>query len=746
MHKRILLIAAAVVPLATFHLPLEAVGQQELTVERVIGSGEFQPDGLPSLAWTPDGEAFTWLQRRPESPVPDLLREEAGSGRRSVVIDGSTLVPPGESRPLEIEGYQWGPNGRRMLLYTRTQRVWRLNTKGVYFVYDVEDGELRPLSTAFGWQQFAKFSPDGRRVAFVRENDLFVVELESMEERRLTSSGSEMIINGTFDWVYEEELGLRDGWRWSPDSRKIAYWQLDQTPIRTFNMIDDLELYSRPIPLPYPKAGDPNSVARIGVLDLASGETTWMDTGDNPDVYLARMEWAETPSEIVIQRMNRHQNRIDVLLADVGTGQARVLFTEESGTWVDVDDDMTWVEDGSRFVWTSERDGFEHIYLYDRDGTLVRQLTEGEWVAGSPQAVTDEWVYFTAARETPLGRQLYRVALAGGEPERLTEGPGWHGADVSPTGAYFVDSWSQAGDPPRYTLRAGDGTAVRGMVTNDDLRERLGRLDLQAPEFFEIETPGGVTLNAWRILPPGFDATLEYPVVMYVYGGPGSQTVTDSWGGGRYLWHQLLAQRGYVVVSVDNRGTGARGTAFKNATYLQLGRIETDDQVAAARWIGAQPWADADRIGIWGWSYGGFMTLMALTAGEGVFAAGVSVAPVTSWRFYDTIYTERYMRTPRENPEGYGLGPLYRAADLSGELLLVHGTGDDNVHFQNSVQMVDRLVAAGRPFDVMIYPNKTHAIGGRETQRHLYRMMLDFWLEHLPVGEGSAGARAGTGR
>ncbi|MGD2071616.1 MAG: prolyl oligopeptidase family serine peptidase, partial [Gemmatimonadota bacterium] len=410
-----------------------------------------------------------------------------------------------------------------------------------------------------------------------------------------------------------------------------------------------------------------------------------------------------------------------------------------------VDDDLTWIAGGERFLWTSERDGFEHIYLYARDGTLVRQLTRGPWVAGSPEAVTDRWVWFTAAVEGPLERHLYRVSLDGGEPDRLTDEPGWHEADVAPDGAFFIDAWSSAGRPPRYALHGGDGEPIRSLVTNDELREKLAASGVAAPEFFTFDTPEGVTLHGWMIQPVDFDPGQTYPVVMYVYGGPGSQTVTDSWGGTRYLWHQLLAQRGYVVVSVDNRGTGARGRDFKNETYLHLGRLETEDQVAAARWIGSRPWADPDRIGIWGWSYGGFMTLMAMTTGEDVFTAGVSVAPVTSWRFYDTIYTERYMRTPRENPQGYGNGPVDRAADLHGSLLLVHGTGDDNVHFQNSVQMVDRLVSAGRSFDLMIYPNKTHGIGGREAQLHLYRMMLDFWLERLPPGDAGVADGAAEG-
>lgn len=709
-------------------------------MERIFASSELEPDGLPQFRWTPDGTRMTFLVPNPAGGT-DLVAEDVRTGARERLIDGSRLVPGGERRPIDIEAYEWSDDGSRLLVYTRSVRVWRRNTKGVYFVYHFDSGLLQPVSTGFGYQMFAKLSPDGTRVGFVRNNDLFVTELATGRERRLTTSGSEQIINGTFDWVYEEELGLRDGWRWSPDGRRIAFWQLDQTPIKTFHMIDDLELYSEPIPLPYPKAGDPNSFARIGVMELETGQVTWMDTGDNPDVYLARMEWAASSDELVIQRMNRHQNRIDVMMADANSGHTRVLFTEESDTWVDVDLDLRWVEGGQRFLWTSERDGFEHIYLYARDGSLVRQLTSGAWdVQGTAGLDRDGRLYFTAAREGPLERHLYRVPLSGGDVERLTSEAGTHGVDLAPGGTFFVDRHTRRGRPRVITLREGDGRVVRTLVDNARLAGALERTELADPEFFTFETSDGVSLNGWMIKPPDFVEGRRYPVVIYVYGGPGSQTVTDSWGGTRYLWHQMLAQEGFVVASVDNRGTGARGRDFKNITYMNLGDWESRDQVEAARYLGSLPFVDAGRMAIWGWSYGGYMTLMSMARGGDLFAAGVSVAPVTSWRFYDTIYTERYMRTPRENPEGYRRSaPIEHAAEITGDLLLVHGTGDDNVHFQNSVQMIHRLQEAGVQFDLMIYPNKTHSIAGEDTRVHLYTMMTDFLKSRLMHGSGAAG-------
>ncbi|MFQ5536576.1 MAG: S9 family peptidase [Gemmatimonadota bacterium] len=731
--RRILVFALPVV-LAASAAVSPAQGQEMLTVERIFDSSELFPDRLPQLRWTPDGRRFTYVARNPAGGT-DLVAQDIRTGEQTRLVDGSRLIPGGERKPIAIEGYEWFPDQSALLIYTRSQRVWRRNTKGVYFVYYFADGSLQPVSTRFGYQMFAKVSPDGTRVGFVRDNNLFVTELATGEERQLTHDGSDMIINGTFDWVYEEELGLRDGWRWSPDGKRIAFWQLDQTPIKTFYMIDDLELYSRPIPLPYPKAGDPNSFARIGVLDYESGDITWVDTGDNPDVYLARMEWAASSDELVIQRMNRHQNRIDVLMADAGTGATRVLFTEAGDTWVDVDEDMRWVNDGAQFLWTSERNGYEQLFLYNRDGSVERALSPADWDVGGPQGVDENgYVYFDGAGEGPLERHVYRVKLDGGKVERLTRKPGMHSVDMSPGAHYFLDIHSRAGTPPVITLRDGEGKVLRTLVDNARLRGKLAALELQAPEFFTFETSDGVKLNGWMIRPPDFDPARKYPVVMYVYGGPGSQTVTDSWGGTRYLWHQLLAQRGFIVASVDNRGTGWRGNAFKTITYLDLGNWESRDQIEAARYLGSLPYVDAGRVAIWGWSYGGYMTLMSLMRGGDVFATGISVAPVTSWRFYDTIYTERYMRTPRENPEGYARSAPISPANVKGltaDLLLAHGTGDDNVHFQNSVNLIHELQEQRKQFRLMIYPNKTHSIAGRNTRVHLYTMMTDFLMDRL---------------
>jgi dipeptidyl-peptidase 4 len=716
----------------TFALALlaaPAAAQQELTIQRVFG-GEFRLQGVPEAHWMNDGQRFSYIRDA------DLVAEDARTGRSTVLVQGARLTLPGRAEPVEIEGYEWSADERKLLIYSESQPVWRQNTKGRYYVYDVASGRLSPVSTAPGWQQFAKFSPDASKVGFVRDNDLWVVDLASGRETRLTRDGSETIINGTFDWVYEEELGVQDGWRWSPDGARIAFWRIDQSPVRSFTWLNDTDsAYSRAIELRYPKAGAPNPKARVGVVAASGGETRWMDTGADT-VYLARMEWAESPNELVIQRLNRHQNRLDVLMADASTGAVRTLFTDTDPAWVEVDDDLTFVGGGRQMLWTSEKDGFNHLYLHNRDGSQARQLTRGPWDVAQVVAVDAEegWVYFTSTEAGPEERQLYRVRLDGSRKEQLTNEPGTHSIVTFTTEGegYFLDSYSRASVPPVYSLRrAAGGAQVRTLVDNAEVKAKLASVGATTPEFFTFKTSDGTELNGWMIKPAAFDPNKKYPVLMYVYGGPGSQTVTDAWGGSRYLWHQLLAQRGYIVVSVDNRATGGRGSAFKKATYQNLGPREAADQIEAARHVASLPYVDASRLGIWGWSYGGYMTSITMMQPESPFKAGIAVAPVADWRLYDSIYTERFLRTPQENPQGYDRGsPVKMAANLKGDLLLIHGTGDDNVHFQNSVQLVDALQNAGKQFDLMIYPNRNHGIAGGRTQ-HLYTLMTDWITENL---------------
>ncbi|HEX2091540.1 MAG TPA: S9 family peptidase [Longimicrobiaceae bacterium] len=722
--------AAALLALAP-SAPSQQQQQQQITLERIFTTRDFSA-GASVPQWTADGESFVMLEPDTANDASDVWTVGISTGRRDRRIQGSRLVPEGQTRPIEIEDIAWSADARRALIYTNSQQVWRQRTKGTYYVYDLEAQRLIPVSRGQGWQQFAKLSPDGTRVGFVRDNNLFVTDLATGRETQLTRDGSDVIINGTFDWVHEEELDLRDGWRWSPDGKRIAFWRLDQTPVPVFTWINDLTgQYSRPVGLRYPKPGEPNSLARIGVIELESGNVTWMDTGSDTDIYLARMDWAESPNELVIQRMNRLQNRIDVMLADAVTGRSRTLFTDTDSAWVDVDDDLTWIRDGRELLWTSEREGYNQIYLYGRDGRLIRKLTREPWDVTGINGVDERggWVYFTGTGGNPAERHLFRVRLDGSGQQRLTREPGTHSASVSPGGRRFVDVYSRAGVPPVTRLHNADGTLVRALGDNRRVEANLAATGARLPEFFRFRTPGGTELNGWMIKPASFDASRKYPVLIYVYGTPGAQTVTDAWGGSRYMWHQHLAQKGYIVASVDTRGTSGRGRAFEKAGYLAPATLVSDDLMDAVRYLGSLPYVDAGRIGMWGWSGGGYTTGLTVSRGGRLFKAGISVAPVTDWRLYDNIYTERFMRTPRENPEGYRSTSVLQYVDsMTANYLLIHGTADDNVHFQNSVQLADALQRAGKQFSFMLYPNKNHAIPGAQTQLHLFTLMTN-WLQ-----------------
>lgn len=684
---------------------------------------------LGAFDWLPDGRSFGVLESTGQGAT-DLYRVDAMTGERQLLVRGADLVPAGERAPVAIEEYTFSPDRSKLLLFTNSQRVWRQNTKGVYYVWNLTAKKLTPVSTKPGYQMFAKFSPDGRLVGFVRDNNLFVTDLANGRERQLTQDGSEHVINGTTDWVYEEELDLRDAFRFSPDGRRIAFWRFDQTEIPPFYLLDELSLYPELIPVRYPKAGTANSQVRLGVVELQSGTTRWIEPGGGPDRYVARMDYAGSPDSIWFIRLNRRQNRLELLLADVNNGRSRVIMTDTDSAWVDVHEPV-WLGGGRQFLYLSERDGYAQLFLYGRDGGLVRKVTSGPWDVLDVYGVDEQngVVYFAAAVDGALTRPLYRIGLDGRGFRRVTGADGSHRIEFDPTFTHYVDTYSRAGVPPAQTLHRADGSVVRVLVENRTLKEKVDALGYGKPEFLKVPTSPGVELNGYLMKPPGFDPARRYPLLMYVYGGPGSQTVSDSWGGDLHLWHLLLAREGYLVASVDNRGTGARGARFKKVTYLNLGTYEAADQIAAARHFGSLPYVDSSRVGIWGGSYGGYMTLLSLFKGEGVFKAGIARAPVTDWRLYDTIYTERYMRTPLENPDGYRRSaPQTYADQLRGNLLIVHGTGDDNVHQQNTTQLIHLLEEASKQFDLRLYPNKTHAIEGARARVNLYSLYLE-WLK-----------------
>jgi dipeptidyl-peptidase-4 len=730
-----------------------------LTLERIFASPEFFGQRFGPARWLASGDAYTTLEPGAGGGA-DIVRYDAATGARNVLVPAARLTPVGAAEPLDVEDYSWSADGKHLLIFTNSQRVWRENTRGDFWELDLAGWRLRKLggpNAKPSTLMFAKFSPDGGRVAYVRDHDLYVERLGGGAPAitRLTSDGSPTRINGTFDWVYEEEFSLRDGFRWSPDGKRIAYWQLDVAGVRDFLLIDDTDsLYSYPVPVQYPKAGTTNSAARVGVVSASGGATRWLAVpGDPRNNYIARMEWAGESNDVVLQHLNRLQNTLTLYLGDARTGLVRPLLVERDSAWVDVVNDVRWLNAGRDFTWVSERSGWRHLYVMSRDGKTSRDVTPGAfdvvnpgYLFGEPFVLgTDDSagiVYFTASPDNPTRLFLYRARLDGTEqPRRVTPAsePGTHGYDVAPGGKWAIHYWSSFGAPATADLvRLPSHEVVRTLVDNAQLRARVAALAKGPVEFFRVRGAGGAAgydLDGYMIKPPGFDSTKKYPVLFNVYGEPAGQTVQDAWGGAQYLWHLMLAQQGYIVASVDNRGTPPpRGRAWRKSIYRKIGILATADQTEAARQIGRRSYVDSTRIGVWGWSGGGSMTLNLLFRSPDVYRMGMAVAPVTDLRFYDTIYTERYMGLPQENAEDYRqASPVTFANGLRGDLLLVHGSGDDNVHYQNSETLVNALVAADKPFQLMVYPNRTHCICERRgTTLHLYSLLTKYVEEHLP--------------
>jgi dipeptidyl-peptidase-4 len=720
----------------------------DLTLERIFASREFAQGSFGPARWLADGSGYTTVERSTSvRGDQDIVRYDLATGQREVVVSAERLVPPGEREPLWVEAYEWSRDGSKLLIFTNTHRVWRQETRGDYWVLDLEGGGLRKLGGDFepASLMFAKFSPQGDRVCYVHENDIYVENLADSSIVQLTHDGSETRINGTSDWVNEEEFSLRDGFRWSPDGRRIAYWQFDTEGVNRFRLINDTDsLYPKIISFPYPKAGTTNSAARVGIVPAAGGDTHWLDIRSDPrEHYIPRMEWAGSSDEIVIQQMNRLQNTNRVMLGDVRTGSVKTVLTETDEAWLDAVDDVFWLDDGDAFTWVSERDGWQHVYVVPRDGKKVRLVTPGEFDVVSVERIDEAggWIYFIASPDEPTQRHLYRMPLDGnGEPQRVTpqDEPGTHSYEISPDAHWAFHTYSRFGVPPVIELvRLPEHEVVRTLVDNARLRERVESLERGPAEFFRVDIGGGVELDGWRMKPPGFDSSGRYPVLLYVYGEPWGQTARDTWDGRRYLWHLMLTQRGYIVLTVDNRGTAApRGRDWRKVVYRKIGVLTSADQAAAMRVIETWPYVDPERTAIWGWSGGGSSTLNGMFRYPEIYEAGMAVAPVADIKLYDTIYEERYMGLPQENPQEYeAASPITFAGQLQGDLLIVHGTGDDNVHYQGTEMLINELVLANRQFATMPYPNRTHSISeGKGTTLHLYSLLTDFLVEHVPPG------------
>ncbi len=707
--------------------------KKKITLEDIWRNGTFNPRTVSGLNPMNDGKHYASYYTNPSTRKTYLLQYNYATGAvTDTILRFEDLVFNGKM--LQPQGYSFSADEKQIMIITDREAIYRRSSKENNFIYNRANKTISELSSN-GKQLFATFSPDGKKVAFVRENDLFIKDLTSNTERKITNDGKwNFIINGGADWVYEEEFSFARAFFWSPDGKKIAYYKFNEANVKEFSMTMYDGLYPSEYKFKYPKAGEVNAIVSIHIHNLEMNTTKNVNIGSEKDQYIPRIQWTQDPNMLCVQRMNRHQNKLEYLIADANTGETRTLLTETSDTYIDINDDLTFLADKKSFIITSEKDGYQHVYHYDLNGKLINQITKGNWEVSRVYGIDEKnkTVYYQSTESSPLQRDVYAIGFNGKNKRKLNASAGTNNAVFTADYSFFINYHTAVGSPTYVSLHDNKGKMIRVLEDNTALKSKLTEYDLGTKEFLTIPTIGGVQLNAWMIKPSNFDPNKKYPVFMFVYGGPGSQTVTDSWGGANEFWYHMLAQQGYIVVSVDNRGTGARGAEFKKMTYLELGKYETIDQIEAGIWLANQSYVDANRIGIQGWSYGGYMSSLAITKGADVFKMAIAVAPVTHWKFYDTIYTERFLRTPQENKSGYeDNSPINFVNQLKGSYLIIHGTADDNVHFQNASEMVKALVNANKKFESAFYPDKNHGISGGNTRLQLYGLMTDFILRSL---------------
>ena len=731
------MLARTIVTLLLAGLLTAGMAQPKITLENIWQDYTFAPNSVPGFNFEKDGEHYTRLENN------SVAQYDLTTGVLTQVLFDASSVGQADGFNGRMQGYAFSDDEHKLLIRSETEYIYRHSTRARYHVWD---GAKLTAVFPEGKVRYATFNPQADKVAFVYENDLYYKDLRSGKVVRVTSDGKQNhIINGATDWVYEEEFSFASGFQWSPDGAKLAYYRFDESRVKEFTMTNYRgELYPEYETFKYPKVGEDNAIVTIHIYHLTKGRTVNVDMGPMVnDQYIPRIKWTNEPGKLCLFRMNRHQNDLELLLADAVTGKTNLLLHEQNEYYIDIHDNLTFLADGKHFVWTSEQSGWNHIYLYDMQGKLVKPLTSGEWEVTEFYGVDEAngRIFFQAAKESPLRRDVYAIDLDGTNELVLSDHAGWNSAQFSSTFDYYVQTHSTINSPAVYAVYDRNGGLVRTIEDNSMLVQLQSDFEVSPAEFFTFTTSENVELNGYTIKPPDFDSTRKYPVFMFLYGGPGSQQVVDQWRGQNYWWFQMLAQEGFIVACVDNRGTGGRGEAFKKMTYLQLGHYETIDQIEAAKYLGSLPYTDADRIGIFGWSYGGYMSSLCLLKGNEVFKAAIAVAPVTNWKWYDTIYTERFMRTDAENPDGYrDNSPVNFADRLRGNYLLVHGMGDDNVHFQHTAEMANALIAAGKQYDTYFYPNRNHGIGGGNTRLHLYTKMTNFLYDKLMGDRSPVGA------
>ena len=723
--KNLLLLTILLLP----YLVNAQTGTKQITLEDLWKTNTFRIKDVPGFNAMKDGKHFTKLESDSAGQYIRVYELEKGTLVSTLFDNAKAKIGNADHK---FDEYRFSNDEKKLLLLASSENIYRRSVLYHTYVAELTSGKIIEVDTAKILHP--TFSPDGKWIAYVKNNDLWIQDLQTQIPRKITNDGlKNHIINGNCDWVYEEEFGFSRAFEWSPDGKYIAWYRFDESAVPEYTIAKYNGLYPEQYTYKYPKAGEANSLVQINTLNIATGAVTHCDAGAVTDQYIPRIKWTNDPSTLCIYRLNRHQNKLELLFCDAGTGKSHVIYTEENKCYVEISDEINFLPDGRSMILRSEKDGVSRLYHYDwttgKSTCLTPGNTEVDGLTGVD--VQKKLVYYTATGITPMERSFCVTDWAGKMQKNLTPERGYHSITKCDGFHFFVDKHSTLNHVPVYYLRDATGKIVRTLEDNYDLENKMKEYQLGKTAFLKL--PGSTdTLNGWIITPPGFDSNKKYPVLMYQYSGPGSQEVADRFPLGNYFWHQMLAEKGYVVVCVDGTGTGYRGEAFKKKTYLQLGKYESEDQIAAARYLGTLSWVDKSRIGIWGWSYGGFMSSNCILKGNDVFKTAIAVAPVTNWRYYDNIYTERYMRTPAENVAGYDENAPDKIADkLKGKFLFIHGTADDNVHFQNSVMLASALIKAGKDYDSEYYPDKAHGISGLGTRLHLYRRMTDFILKNL---------------
>ena len=713
-----------------FFLCVTVFGQQKITVDEIF-TGAFRTKGMDALQSMKNNNQYTVLNfdRASKSMQIDLY-DFATLKKESNLIDTKNFKELADG----IDSYTFDASEKKILIACNTAKIFRHSFTADYYLYDIVNKTLTKL---FDFKvQEPTFSPDGSKIAYAKENNLYVYDVVSKKSTAITSDGKKnAVINGITDWVYEEEFAFVRAFDWSKDSKKVAYIRFDESEVPEFSMsIFQKSLYPTIETFKYPKAGEKNSVVSLHIYDAVANATQKVNLGNYNDFYIARLQWTNDNNVLSAQVLNRHQDNLDLLFIDGTTATAKVVLNEKDKAYVDVTDNLTFLQDNS-FIWTSEKDGFNHIYVYDKTGKLKNQVTKGNWEVTSYYGFDEKnkTIFYQSTENGSINRDVYRIGLDGKNKTRLSKNTGTNAATFSPNFQFFITTFSSATQPTTYTLNESKvGKEIKVIENNQALASKLTAYNLPSKEFFVLKTEKGNELNAWIMKPKDFDATKKYPVFMFQYSGPGSQQVVNGWGSSNEYWFMMLTQQGYIVACVDGRGTGFKGADFKKVTQLQLGKYEVEDQIDAAKVLGSYPYVDATRIGIFGWSYGGFMASNCIFQGGDVFKMAIAVAPVTNWRFYDSIYTERYMQTPQENASGYDQNsPINHVNKLKGKFLLIHGSADDNVHVQNTMQMMEALIQSDKQFDSQIYPDKDHGIYGGKTRIQLYNKMTNFIKENL---------------